>query len=409
MAIFKPFHALMPQPEQVADVSAVPYDVVDTPEAAALAEGNPLSFLRVSRPEIELEAGIDLHDDKVYAKAKANFLRLIEAAPLSHDPEENLYVYALTMNGRTQTGIAGAASAADYDANIIKKHEKTRKDKEDDRARHVMELRSQTGPVFLTYRDNAKINALVAEITQEAPYYDFTAPDGITHKMWKAGAKSAELAKIFAEEVPCFYIADGHHRAASASRAAATCRAANPDHKGDEEYNYFLAVTFPQSELAILAYNRAVKDLNGLTPMQLMEEISKKFVIEQVSKPEPPESGTFCMYLGESWYLLTPKFDLGELDVIGQLDVSVLQDNILAPLLGIDDPRTSQRIDFIGGIRGTKELEKRVAEGRAAVCFSMYPTTLEQLMNIADAGAIMPPKSTWFEPKLRDGLVCHDF
>jgi len=409
MAIFKPFHALMPKPENVAQVAAVPYDVVNTPEAAALAEGNPLSFLRVSRSEIELEPGIDLHDNKVYAKAASNFKRLIEQAPLALDPEENLYVYSLKMNGRTQIGIAGTASAAEYDSGIVKKHEKTRKDKEDDRARHVMELRSQTGPVFLTYRDNAKINAVVAEIIKGAPYYSFTAADGIEHKMWKCGRHSAGLSELFADEVPCFYIADGHHRAASASRAAATCRAANPSHTGKEEYNFFLAVAFPQSELAILAYNRAVKDLNGLNASGFMAKVSEKFKVEKASNPVPPVSGTFCMYLNKTWYLLTPKFDVKSLGVIESLDVSVLQDNILAPLLGIDDPRTSKRIDFIGGIRGTKELEKLEAEGKAAVCFSMFPTTLDQLMNIADAGAIMPPKSTWFEPKLRDGLVCHNF
>ena len=407
MAVFRPFHALMPRPEDVAKVAAVPYDVVDTAEAAALAEGNALSFLRVSRPEIELEAGIDLHDDKVYAKAASNFQRLIEQAPLKLDEQANLYVYALTMNGRTQTGIAGTASAAEYDADIVKKHEKTRRDKEDDRARHVMELRSQTGPVFLTYRDDAAINAVVAEITKGEPFYAFTAVDGVEHKLWKCGDKSAELEKLFAQNVPCFYIADGHHRAASASRAAASCR--NAETKGDEEYNFFLAVAFPQSELAILAYNRAVKDLNGLTSAELMAKIREKFEIAATENPLPPESGTFCMLLDKAWYLLRPKFDISALGVIESLDVSILQDNILAPLLGIDDPRTSKRIDFIGGIRGTKELERLANEGKAAVCFSMYPTTLDQLMNIADAGAIMPPKSTWFEPKLRDGLVCHNF
>ena len=405
MAVFRPFHALMPRPEDVAKVAAVPYDVVDTAEAAALAEGNALSFLRVSRPEIELEAGIDLHDDKVYAKAASNFQRLIEQAPLKLDEQANLYVYALTMNGRTQTGIAGTASAAEYDADIVKKHEKTRRDKEDDRARHVMELRSQTGPVFLTYRDDAAINAVVAEITKGEPFYAFTAVDGVEHKLWKCGDKSAELEKLFAQNVPCFYIADGHHRAASASRAAASCRDAET--KGDEEYNFFLAVAFPQSELAILAYNRAVKDLNGLTSAELMAKIGEKFEITATENPLPPESGTFCMLLDKAWYLLRPKFDISALGVIESLDVSILQDNILAPLLGIDDPRTSKRIDFIGGIRGTKELERLANEGKAAVCFSMYPTTLDQLMNIADAGAIMPPKSTWFEPKLLSGLFIH--
>ncbi len=409
MAVFRPFHALMPRQNDVSKVAAVPYDVVNTREAAALAEGNPLSFLRVSRPEIELPEGTDLYSEAVYAKAKANFTRLIEQAPLELDPESNLYVYSLKMNGRTQIGIAGTASAAEYDADIVKKHEKTRRDKEDDRARHVMELRSQTGPVFLTYRDNSAINAIVAEIMKAEPYYSFTAVDGIEHKMWKCGDKSSILSDIFAKEVPCFYIADGHHRAASASRAAATCRNANPNHTGTEEYNYFLAVAFPQSELAILAYNRAVKDLNGMTPEQFLAKTSEKFFIEKKDNPVPPVSGSFCMLLEKQWYLLRPKFDISVLGVIESLDVSVLQDNILAPLLGIDDPRTSKRIDFIGGIRGTGELERLQNEGKAAVCFSMFPTTLDQLMNIADAGAIMPPKSTWFEPKLRDGLVCHNF
>lgn len=408
MAVFRPFHALMPCPAEVSKVAAVPYDVVNTTEAKALAEGNPLSFLRVSRPEIELEEGIDLYDDRVYTKAHENFLRLINSAPLTEDPDANLYVYSLRMNGRTQTGIAGTASAAEYDSGIIKKHEKTRKDKEDDRARHVMELRSQTGPVFLTYRDNTVINEIVSKITAKPPHFSFIAPDGIEHKLWKAGEKSKLLSELFTSKVPCFYIADGHHRAASASRAAANCRAANPAHTGSEEYNYFLAVAFPQSELAILPYNRTVKDLNGLSAAEFLKKMSEKFHVEKTSSPVPPESGTFCILLENVWYLARPAFDLSSLDVTQRLDVSILQDNVLAPLLGIGDPRTDSRIDFIGGIRGTGELEKRMREG-AAVCFSMYPVTLDQLMDIADAGKIMPPKSTWFEPKLRDGLVCHNF
>lgn len=409
MAVFKPFHAVMPAPDKVRDVAAVPYDVVNTEEAAALADGNPLSFLRVSRPEIELAPGIDLHSEEVYLKAAANYKRLCETAPLTPDEERNLYVYALTMDGRTQVGIAGTAAAAEYDSGIIKKHEKTRKDKEDDRARHVMELRSQTGPVFLTYRDNAKINAIVKEIMAADPYYAFTAVDGITHKLWKAGKYSAELETIFAQEVPCFYIADGHHRAASASRAAATCRAANPAHTGDEEYNFFLAVTFPASELKILPYNRAVQDLNGLTAEEFLAKTAEKFQVDPVETADPENSGEIRMLLNKQWYRLLPKFSTADLDVTDQLDVSILQNNLLAPVLGIDDPRTNTRIAFVGGIRGTGELERLCNEGKAAVCFSMYATTLDQLMNIADAGAIMPPKSTWFEPKLRDGLVSHDF
>jgi len=410
MAVFNAFHALMPRPEKVAAVAAVPYDVVNTEEAAALAEGNDLSFLRVSRPEIELPAGTDLYSDEVYVKAVSNFKRLCKAAPLEEDPEANLYVYSLKMGDRTQTGVAGAASAADYDADIIKKHEKTRRDKEDDRARHVMELRNHTGPVFLTYRSNAEISAIVNEIKKEKPHFSFTAADGITHKLWKAGAeRSRRLSKLFNDKVPFFYIADGHHRAASASRAAASCRKANPNHTGKEDYNFFLAVTFPADELRILPYNRAVKDLNGMTSAEFLKKLGEKFTIAPAASTEPAKGGQFCMYLDGKWSLLTPKFDISKLGVIERLDVSILQDNVLAPLLGIDDPRTSKRIDFIGGIRGTKELEKLVSQGKAAVAFSMYPTTVEQLMDIADAGAIMPPKSTWFEPKLRDGLVTHNF
>ena len=409
MAVFKPFYALMPNPEQVAQVASVPYDVVNTEEAAVLAADNPLSFLRISRPEIEMEPGIDLHSDPVYRKAKENFERLRQTAPLTLDSERNLYIYSLKMNGRVQVGIAGTASTEDYDNNIVKKHEKTRQDKEDDRARHVMELRAHTGPVFLTYRDSEKINKIVAEIMKAEPYYSFVAPDGIEHRLWKAGNYSNELSKCFETDVPCFYIADGHHRAASGSRAAATCRKQNPAHTGEEEYNFFLAVAFPASELKILPYNRAVHDLNGNTPAELIRKISEKFDVAETNNPEPPGSGKMCMYLDCKWYLLTPKFDISSLDVISQLDVSILQDNILAPILGIDDPRTSTRIDFVGGIRGTKELERLHAIGKAEVCFSMYATTLPQLMAISDAGEIMPPKSTWFEPKLRSGLVTHIF
>ena len=409
MAVFRPFHALMPRPAEVAQVAAVPYDVVNTEEAARLADGNPLTFLRVSRPEIELPEGTPIHSDAVYDKALANFKRLCEAAPLAHDPEANLYVYALTMDGRTQIGLAGTASAAEYDSGVIKKHETTRRDKEDDRARHVMTLRSQTGPVFLTYRAVPAIDSLVREITAGTPFYSFTAADGIKHELWKAGTKSVALARLFADAVPCFYIADGHHRAASAARAAATCRAANPNHTGNEEYNFFLAVAFPSDQLRILPYNRAVKDLNGLTSAEFLAKLAKDFDVAATDTKSPDRSGTFRMLLDGKWYALTPKFPLDGLSVTARLDVSILQDRVLAPILGIDDPRTNARIDFIGGIRGTGELERLCNEGRAAVCFSMYPTTLDQLMDIADAGSIMPPKSTWFEPKLRDGLVSHDF
>ncbi len=409
MSIVLPFNGLLPKKEIVAKVAAVPYDVVNSDEAAELAKNNPLSFLRVSRPEIEMKKGINLYSDEVYAKAAENFQRLCKNAPLNLDLEKNMYVYSLKMDNHIQIGIVGVSSTEDYDNNIIKKHEKTRQDKEDDRARHVMTLRSQTGPVFLTYKDDKKIDLLVNEITTGNPYFNFTASDGIEHKLWKAGVeRSQTLSKLFAD-ISYLYIADGHHRAASASRAASTCRNQNADHNGNEEYNSFLTVIFPGSQLKILPYNRAVHDLNGLSTKELIDKISAKFAIIETNNPNPRKYGEICMYLENQWYLLTPKFKLETLGVIEKLDVSILQDNILSQFLGVDNPRTSKRIDFVGGIRGTQELEKLVNTEKAKVAFSMYPTTVQQLMDIADAGEIMPPKSTWFEPKLRDGLVCHNF
>jgi uncharacterized protein (DUF1015 family) len=410
MAVYLPFKGLLPTQAKVAKVAAVPYDVVNSEEAADIAAGNPLSFLRVSRPEIELESGVDLYSDEVYNKAKENFKKLCETAPLITDSEPHLYIYRLQMGEHIQTGIVGAASTEDYENEVIKKHEKTRKDKEDDRARHVMTLRSQTGPVFLTYKDSENIDNIINKITlEEEAYFNFTAEDGITHQLWRISeSDSTEISKLFAE-VPALYIADGHHRAASAARAAKTCREANNAHTGKESYNYFLTVSFPASQLKILPYNRAVHSLNSYTSEKLLEKISENFTIEKGTLPTPEKYGDIRMYLNDSWYKLEPKFDIESRGVIGSLDVSVLQDYILAPLLGIDDPRTSKKIDFIGGIRGTEELEKLVNSGKAEVAFSMYPTTVEQLMAIADAGEIMPPKSTWFEPKLRDGLVCHNF
>ncbi|MCK5844408.1 MAG: DUF1015 domain-containing protein [Victivallales bacterium] len=409
MSEFLPFHGLTPEPEKAELVAAVPYDVVNTEEAAALADGNMLSFLRIARPEIELEPGIDLHDDKVYAKAAENFKRLCETAPLMLDAGKHLYVYALRMGDHRQIGIIGAASTEDYKNDVIKKHEKTRKDKEDDRTRHVMTLRSHTGPVFLTYKDSPEVDAKVAEVMAEAPTFDFTAPDGIQHTVWRVDERrSAEIAVDF-KCVPCLYIADGHHRAASAARAAEAMRTENPGHTGKEDYNYFLAVSFPASQLRILPYNRAVVDLNGLDKNAFVDAVSAEFAVSAADSPETECPGDIRMYLDGEWLKLEPKFDLASLGVIESLDVSVLQDRMLRPILGIEDPRTSKRIDFIGGIRGAAELERVVDSGKMAVAFSMFPTTVEQLMAIADAGEIMPPKSTWFEPKLRDGLVCHNF
>ncbi len=409
MATVRPFKGLLPPAAKAHLVAAVPYDVVNTEEAAKLAEGNMLSFLRVSRPEIELEAGVDVYSPKVYDKALENFKRLVKDAPLQFDHEPHLYVYSLKMGAHEQTGVAAAFSVDEYDGGLIKKHEKTRKDKEDDRTRHILKIHSHSGPVFLTYRDSAEVDELVAKVKRTKPLFDFTAPDGIHHRFWRADLDSSgDISEAF-KKVPCLYIADGHHRAASASRTRAECMKSNPSHTGKEDYNYFLAVVFPESQLRILPYNRVVKDLNGRSTKAFKEGLEKNFKISPAANPSPSNPGEICMYLEKKWHLLTPKFDASKLDVIGRLDVSVLQDRVLAPLLGIDDPRTSKRIDFVGGIRGTKELEKLVESGKFAVAFSMYPTTVRQLMEIADAGEIMPPKSTWFEPKLRDGMVCHNF
>ena len=410
MATFLPFRGILPPVERAAQVAAVPYDVVNTAEAAALAKGNPWSFLHVSRPEIDLEEGIDLHDDKVYAQAKAAYDRLCTEVPLRQDEKAHLYVYRLIMNGRSQTGVIGAASAAEYKSGVIKKHEKTRADKEDDRTRHVMTLRSHTGPAFFTYQDSDDIDAIINEEMTKEPLFDFTAVDGIRHTLWRMDEnRSRELSVWFQKEVSCFYIADGHHRSAAAARTAAECAPHNPNHTGTEDYNYFLAVAFPSKQLAILPYNRVVRHLNNLSPASFLTMLSEKFRISPAGSGTVTKPGRFNLYIAGEWYQAVPTFDLNKLGVIDKLDVSVLQNYVLNPLLGIEDPRTSKEIDFIGGIRGTAELERLVDSGDYVIAFSMYPTTVDQLMAIADAGEIMPPKSTWFEPKLRDGLVCHNF
>ena len=410
MAIFLPFRGILPPPERAAQVAAVPYDVVNTAEAAALAKGNPFSFLHVSRPEIDLEPGIDLHDDRVYAQAKKAYDRLCAEVPLKQDEKPHLYIYRLVMNGRSQTGVIGAASAAEYNSGVIKKHEKTRADKEDDRTRHVMTLRSHTGPAFFTYQDSDEIDALIAEETEKEPLFDFTAADGIRHTLWRLDENiSRELSVRFQKEVSCFYIADGHHRSAAAARTAAECAPHNPHHTGTEDYNYFLAVAFPARQLAILPYNRVVRRLNNLSPASFLTMLGEKFIVTPAESGKVEKPGRFNLYVAGEWFQAIPTFNLNMLGVIDKLDVSILQNYVLSPLLGIDNPRTSPEIDFIGGIRGTEELERLVDSGEYAVAFSMYPTTVNQLMAIADAGEIMPPKSTWFEPKLRDGLVCHNF
>jgi len=400
-----PCQGLVPTPATAPEVACVPYDVVNAAEAAALAVGQPDSLLHVDRAEIDLPAGTDPYSEAVYAKARANFEGLQRRGVLVRESEPCLYVYQQRMGDHVQRGLIAGCHVDDYDAGLIKKHEKTRKDKEDDRTKLIDTLSADTGPVFLTYRDHSAVTALVNAKTREAPRHDFTAPDGIRHTVWRI-AGGAEWVRAFAA-VPATYIADGHHRAASAARVARLRRERNPQHTGNEDYNWFLCVLFPASELKILPYNRIVVDLHGLAPADFMAKVNVLFGLREGAAPSPTAVGQVSMYLGGKWYGLTMTAD-AMADPVSRLDVSVLQDKLLAPVLGIEDVRTSKRIDFVGGIRGPGELVKRVdAEG--GVAFSMYPVTLTQLMDIADAGQIMPPKSTWFEPKLRSGLVVHTF
>jgi uncharacterized protein (DUF1015 family) len=408
MAIIRAFNALRPPTEKALEVSAVPYDVVNTTEARQLAAGNSLSFLHVSRPEIDLPDGIDVHSDAVYDKAAENFEKLKSEAPLNSDDTASLYVYQLRMGAHTQTGIAACCSVDEYDSDVIRKHERTRKDKEDDRTRHILALHAQTGPVFLTYRGRDDINDLVIRAQQQEPLYDFEAGDGVAHTIWRVDQPDRNLLIQAFDSVPLLYIADGHHRAASASRARAELKGKNIEHDSNEEYNFFLTVLFPADQLQILSYNRAVKDLNGMSPGEFLTQLSERFTIVRASSPTPAQKGEICMYIEGRWHSLSvAPGTTNPIDPISSLDVSVLQERVLDPLLGIADVRTDKRIDFVGGIRGTASLEQMVDQGKAAVAFSMYPVTVDELMAIADANEIMPPKSTWFEPKLRDGLLSH--
>jgi uncharacterized protein (DUF1015 family) len=407
VAVIYPFRALRPPAGRVEQVASVPYDVVNTEEARALAEGNPLSLLHVTRPEIDLPEGTNIYGDEVYARAAENFQKLSETCPLETETEPSLYLYRLVMGEHEQIGVAACCAVDEYDRDLVRKHERTRPDKEDDRTRHMLSLRAQTGVVFLTYRADRRIDALASAVVSGEPLYDFTAPDGIRHTLWRAPSADA-LVRAFGE-VPLLYIADGHHRAASASRARATLREQNPRHTGEEEYNRFLTVIFPSDQMQILPYNRVVRDLHGMSAEEFLAAVETKFVVAEGSS-EVPARGQFGMYLRQRWYNLTPRdaspAQAGD-DPTASLDVSVLQDQLLDPILGIKDVRTDKRIDFVGGIRGTSELERLVNEGRVAVAFSLSPTTIEDLLTVSDANGIMPPKSTWFEPKLRDGLLIH--
>jgi uncharacterized protein (DUF1015 family) len=402
------FQGLVPVPQHAATVAAVPYDVVNREESAALAAGNPHSLLHVDRAEIDLPDEVSPYDDLVYAKAAENLAKLQADGILVRESEPCLYLYRQVMGEHAQTGLVGVCHIEDYENDIIRKHEKTRKVKEDDRTKLVDALSANTGPIFLTYRDQAEVLALTkAHETNDAPVHDFTAPDGIRHQVWKLPAETCrKITELFANDVPLSYVADGHHRSASAARVGKERREANPQHSGEENYNWFLCVLFPANELKILPYNRTVRDLNGHTPEGFLKVVGSIFKITPNGKKEPTEPGEACMYFAGEWLQLNWEAHANA-SPVDALDVEILQSRLLAPVLGIDDPRVSDRIDFIGGIRGVAELEKLVDSGKFAVAFSMYPTTVEQLIDIADAGQIMPPKSTWFEPKLRSGLFIH--
>jgi len=402
-----PFPAIRPAPELASQVAAVPYDVVDRDEAAELARGNPHSFLHVGRSDIDLPKGADPHDPQVYAGARAALERFMAEGTLIRDREPSLYLYRQIMEGRTQLGVVGCVHVDDYENDVIRKHEKTRPDKEDDRTRHVLTLNAHAEPVFLAYRGENRIDELTAAVLRTEPLYDFTAPDGVRHTVWRIPDNRA-LVHVF-EAVPTAYVADGHHRSASAWRAGKERRAANPRHRGDEEYNWFLAVLFPASQLTILPYNRVVRDLAGKAPADVLHGLAKVGRLSRTDDPRPSRPGSFCVYLEGVWHRLElDPASIDRSDPIGSLDVSLLQDRVLGPILQVGDPRTDKRLEFVGGIRGTAELERRVNSGDMAIAFSLYPTTMEQLIAVSDAGEVMPPKSTWFEPKLRSGLFVHE-
>lgn len=408
MAIVRPFKAIRPRVELAAQVAALPYDVYSREEAWEKVQGNPRSFLNIDRAETQFGSEVDTYADCVYEKARE--LLDGQIADGTYETEENVcyYLYELVMNGRSQTGIVGCCSIDDYANNVIKKHENTRADKEKDRIRHVDTCSAQTGPIFLAYRRHEELSRLISEVKTTAPLYDFTADDGIIHRAWRISEadRQAVIGQAFAG-MDSLYIADGHHRAASAVRVGQMRRAANPGYTGEEEFNYFLSVIFAEDELMIMDYNRVVADLNGFTEAEFMDKVSEVFDIAlETETVHPAVKGQVGMYLGGKWYRLSARASICSEDAVKGLDVSLLQDYVLMPVLGIMDPKIDKRIDFVGGIRGLSELERRVDEGMA-VAFSMYPTSIGELFAVADAGLLMPPKSTWFEPKLRSGLFIH--
>ena len=409
MAVIRPFQCVRPRKDVADRVAALPYDVYNRQEAKKEVEREPLSFLKIDRAETNFDDSVDTYAPEVYQKAKEILNEEIARGIYEKDDSEAYYIYELTMNGRAQTGLVACASVDDYVNNVIKKHENTREDKEIDRITHVDTCSAQTGPIFLAYRAQDAINKRVEANKEKEPVYDFTAVDGVKHRVWKmSDPEDVEAIRKAFENLNQIYIADGHHRAASAVKVGLKRRKENPAHTGKEEYNFFLSVLFPHDQLMIMDYNRSVTYLNGLTVPEFLEKIKENFEVEKVSgQVRPQEKGTFGMYLEDGWYVLKAKENLYEgKDAVGRLDVAVLQDYLLNPVLGIQDPRTDERIEFIGGIRGLSELEKKVKEGMK-VSFSMYPTSITELFDVADQNLLMPPKSTWFEPKLRSGLFIH--
>ena len=407
MSDIQPFKGCRPRADLASKIASPPYDVLSSKEAREMAKDNPLSFLRVVKAEIDLDENIDVHSETVYEKSRENFQNLLSNGSMLQDEKPCFYVYKQKMGNHTQVGLVAGASVDEYQNDLIKKHEHTRPEKENDRARHVEILGANAGPVFLTYKSDPTVDETIMSVTKtQEPVYDFTAPDGVVHTLWVVSSDEAvnQIQNAF-KNVPALYVADGHHRSAAASRVREIKKSQNPAHTGKEQYNYFLSVIFPDNQLQILDYNRAVKDLNGLSEIDFKERIAGKFEIEETTDPKPKQKHEFAMYLGGKWYTLKAKegsFD--NTDPVHSLDASILQNNLLAPVLGIENPRTDSRIDFIGGIRGLKELEKRCAED-SIVAFALFPTSITDLISVADAGMVMPPKSTWFEPKLRSGMV----
>ncbi|MBP1744921.1 MAG: hypothetical protein H6Q58_1899 [Firmicutes bacterium] len=412
MAILRPFKAIRPKEEYAYKIAALPYDVMDSEEARIMAQDNPYSFLHVDKAEIDLDENVNIYDKKVYAKARENLDKLVEEGAMVQDERPNLFIYRLIMNGRAQTGIVGCTSIDDYMNDIIKKHEHTRADKEADRINHVDTCDAHTGPIFMTYRYNDKIDAIVKRWTKNEPVYNFVAEDGVEHIVWTIDDDNAiEKVRTIFGGIESLYIADGHHRAASAVKVGLKRREQNPNYTGEEEFNYFLAVAFPDRDLEIMDYNRVVFDVNRLTKEEYIELVKENFemkIHEENQAYKPEDRHTYGMYYEGVWYKLRAKQGtFNHNDPVDRLDVSILQNNLLKPVLGIEDPRTDKRIDFVGGIRGVRELERRIHKNREGVAFSVHPTTIKDLMAIADAKKVMPPKSTWFEPKLRSGLFIH--